>query len=135
MNRKLMLGLAMALILVLAGSPAMARTRVHVNIGFPAIGFGYYGHHVYAGVGYGGWYGVPYYYAPPERVVVVHDYPPAPRPQRVWVSGHSFTDGHTRVWVPGHWEFVYPEDEPAYRPDRHHDYDRDYDHWNDRDDY
>lgn len=131
--RKCFVILGVATVIILAGQPAMAGTRVHVNIGVPAVGFGFYGHHGYAGVGYG-WYGVPYYYAPPERVVVVHEYPPAPRPQRIWVPGHSFTDGRHRVWVPGHWKFEYPDDAPGYRPDGRRDRndDRDYDYDDDR---
>jgi hypothetical protein len=138
MKRNFIMGLVIALVLVFAGSPAMAHTRVSVNLGFPGVNLGFYGHHAYAGVGYG-WYGVPYYYAPPERVIVVHDYPPTPRPHRVWVPGHSFTDGQHIVRVPGHWELVYPDDEPSYldRPpqDRYYDRNKDDDHWNDRNDY
>jgi hypothetical protein len=113
--------LGVATMILLAGQPAMAGTRVSINLGFPVIGMGFYGHHGYGHVTYGMY---PYYY--PERVYIVHEY--MPRPYRIWVPGHSIWDHNRRVWVPGHWETVYPEDEAEYR-DGHHD--RDYDQYYD----
>jgi hypothetical protein len=122
--KKFFIILGVSAMIILAGQPAAAGTRVSVNLGFPVIGLGYYGHHGYAHVTYG----YPWYY-PYERVYIVHDY--IPRPYRVWVPGYSIWEHHHRVWVPGHWETVYPDREPEYYRDGHHD--RDNDRYNDED--
>ena len=58
--------------------------------------------------------------------------PPCPGPGYNWVAGY-YSGGY---WVPGRWTYVgaryYDRDDYRYRV---YDYDRDRDHWRDRDDH
>ncbi len=91
--------------LVLLAQPAVAGSRVYVNIGVPVVEF-----EVRGGAPCGDKFRIEGSYCPgwvapyPERVYVVREV--VPYPEYIWVEGYYLWERPRHVWVPGHWQRV-----------------------------